>query len=77
MQQGTSRTTYTYDDNGNLANEDSVGVNDMNSYDRENRLISQERNEITFLSYTYDGYGLRRKLLAIHTAPNGELCAQE
>ena len=46
--------------NQHLANEDSVGVNDMSSYDREKRLISQERNEITFLSYPYDEDGLRR-----------------
>ncbi len=41
--QGATRTTYTYDANGNLTVENAAGVRTTNTWNDENQLIQVEQ----------------------------------
>ncbi|HMS56974.1 MAG TPA: hypothetical protein PKA27_16405, partial [Fimbriimonadaceae bacterium] len=60
QQQGTTRTTFTFDDNGNQTTENVAGVTTNNQYDRENRPKVIVASDATRTTHTYDVDGLRR-----------------
>ena len=58
--QGAVKTTVTFDNNGDLTEENANGSRTTNIFDQENRLIGIRRADGTRSTYTYDGDGLRR-----------------
>lgn len=58
--QATNLTTYVYDNNGSLTNEQSPTAIITSTYDREIRLAAQNASG-TRTTFTYDGDGLRRR----------------
>jgi len=59
---GTTRATYTYDENGNMATKQIQGGEFTEfTYDTENRLINIVKDGATIADYEYDGDGGRVK----------------
>ena len=58
--QGATKTTVTYDNNGNPTTENVGGVTTGFVYDNENRLTKRTDPDGSIASYTYQGDGLRR-----------------
>jgi YD repeat-containing protein len=67
MLQGTARTTYTYDVNGNQQVDHKVSRTTY-TYDKENRLIEQNIAG-TRITHGYDGDGLRRYKIEFGVGP--------
>jgi len=62
-------TTFTYDDNGNMASKQLGAELWLYSYDVENRLITVTKNGSVIANYIYDGDGGRTKKIV--TDPSG------
>ena len=60
IQDGPTRVTFTYDDNGNTTSENRGGVVTTYNYNRRNRESSIVKPDATRETMTYDGDGLRR-----------------
>ena len=60
IQQGATKTTVTYDANGNLTEENANGSRTTNVWDQENRLVGVRYPAGTRSTYTYEADGLRR-----------------
>jgi len=56
---GTTVTTYTFDNNGNLLEENNNGALTSYSYNCENRLLQQIGSGGSISTYSYLGNGLR------------------
>ncbi len=62
LQQGTTRTTFTYDNNGNPTEENAAGGRTTYVYDSANRLTGVVLSTGVRSTYTYRGDNKRRTL---------------